>query len=95
MTFWADGLTLHEARSKQIRNGIRVICPCETMVDDPGPHIQECPFFDMSWAPADEDNVFPIDTSYFKGGEVSLCGIVIPLSKASFKPRRKRDEPSF
>lgn len=52
---WADGLTLHEAQSKQIRNGVRVICPCETMVEDPSPHIPECPFSDLNWEPAGEE----------------------------------------
>ena len=27
------------------------ICPCETPVEEPGPHIAACPFFDIDYEP--------------------------------------------
>ena len=28
---------------------VRRICPCETLVEEPGPHIPECPFSDPDY----------------------------------------------
>ena len=31
---------------------VRKICPCETLVEEPGPHIPECPYSDPDYEPA-------------------------------------------
>lgn len=42
---------------------VRKICPCETQVEEPGPHIPECPYSDQEYEPG------KTPTQYVEWGE--------------------------